>query len=411
MPSVPGGAARRVFVQQPVAEERGQTFGTLQRGGQRCSLCGVKPRMLDPEGHVGHHAGTALTQIAGNLVQKLLPPFAADARRIGKPLGNPPPSHRVDRVQRVRQKLKQRREVQRCPKQLHRQRHQLQCRPQRARACQAQAWPVGRGQGGIQQRTPTRRHDHMRRAALAHLHRLPLCRAKNGLGTNDAQRAIATPCQPRGALAITRLAERVLQIAKHRSRTPRGLDHAGIHHRQVVQNPAPREREVSERIEKLDAFDLRAAMPQRARHISQPLPQARRDGTRSQGFNRHHVGQPIAGTCTGTCTGTSRKRATPAMLEPHVAPPEQGGGAAQFIGLEAAGIEPRRRHGRPKALPHLDHALGLRDGGAKQSEMGFEHIQQPERSQRRATDCSVEVRARAAVDRKSEPNVLHVSDQ
>jgi hypothetical protein len=190
--------------------------------------------MLDPEGHVGHHAGAAFTQIGGNLVQKLLPPFAADARRIGKPLGNPPPRHRVDRVQRVRQKLEQRREVQRCPKQLHCQGHQLQCRPQRARAGQAQARPVGRGQGGIQQRTPARRHDHMGRVTLTHLHRLPLRRAENGLGTNDAQRSIATPRQPRGALAIARVAERVLQIAKHRSRTPRGLDHAGIHHRQVV---------------------------------------------------------------------------------------------------------------------------------------------------------------------------------
>ena len=99
------------------------------------------------------------------------------------------------------------------------------------------------------------------------------------------------------------------------------------------------------------------------------------------------------------------------MLEPHVTPPQQGGGAAQFIRLEAACVEPWRRHGRTKALPHLDHALGLRDGGAQQSEVGFEHIQQPERSQRRATDCSVEMRARAAVDRKPEPNVLHVDDR
>jgi hypothetical protein len=89
--------------------------------------------------------------------------------------------------------------------------------------------------------------------------------------------------------------------------------------RQVVQNPAPRAGEVSERIKKLDAFDLWAAMLQHARHISQSLPQARRDSTGSQGFNRHHVGQPAS----GTCTGTGGKRAIPAMLVPQVSPPQQ----------------------------------------------------------------------------------------
>ena len=106
--------------------------------------------MLDPEGDVGHDSCAAFTQIGGNLVQEFLPTLAADARRISQPLGNPPPRHRVDRVQRVRQKLEQRGEVQRRPKKLHCQGHQLQRRPQRARAGQAKARPVSRGQGGIQ---------------------------------------------------------------------------------------------------------------------------------------------------------------------------------------------------------------------------------------------------------------------
>jgi hypothetical protein len=57
--------------------------------------------------------------------------------------------------------------------------------------------------------------------------------------------------------------------------------------------------------------------------------------------------------------GTGGERATPAMLEPHAAPPEQGGGAAQFTRLEAPRLEPRPLHCRPEALPHLDHALEL----------------------------------------------------
>jgi hypothetical protein len=152
--------------------------------------------MLDPEGHVGHHSRAASPRSAAissrSSCQPLPPMPGASASRSAirrRAIGWIGCSGCVRNWSSAR-------EVQRCPKQLHRQGHQLQCRPQRARAGQAQARPVGRGQGGIQQRTPARRHDDMGRVCLAHLHRLPLRRARTVSARTTRSVAIATPGQP-----------------------------------------------------------------------------------------------------------------------------------------------------------------------------------------------------------------------
>ena len=105
VPRLPRSSARVVAVLKSIVKKVGQAFGSLQRCGQRHLLSRDEARVIDPERHVDHHSRTVVAEIGGDLVQKLLPTLATDAGRIRQPLGNAPPGHRVEGVQRVGQEL------------------------------------------------------------------------------------------------------------------------------------------------------------------------------------------------------------------------------------------------------------------------------------------------------------------
>src|ERR1039458_7209394 len=161
---------------------------------------------------------------------------------------------------------------------------------------------------------------------------------------------------------------------------------------------APAVRKVFDRVDEFDRLDLDVTVRKRLRHFPEPLAQTRGQCSSRGGLDCSEVRQTRR---------AGRRSARPAVFNPRIAPTQQCGGGAQFIGLEAALVETGARSASSEARPPLHKPLGLGYRYARQTELNLQEREKAQRTDRGFAEGVARVPPPFAIERQAKAYPLH----